>query len=76
MAKSLLEKLQEPIPVDGNMPDFSNDPFVLAKLEKAEKLIAKYGLPESFRNKTSDPDKKGKDVKPNPKAKDVKKPNR
>ena len=29
------------------MPDFSKDPFVLRKLEIAEKFIAEHGLPES-----------------------------
>ena len=37
---------------DDNFPDFSNDPYVLAKMEKAEKLIAEYGLPESFKTKS------------------------
>jgi hypothetical protein len=38
-----------------NFPDLSNDPFVLAKMEKAEKLIAEYGLPEAFKEKPKKP---------------------
>jgi hypothetical protein len=45
--RALNKKYNISVTVDKNMEDHSNDPFVLAKLEKAEKLIAKYGLPES-----------------------------
>ena len=41
-----------------DMPDFSKDPVFVAKQEKAEKLIAKYGVPETSRAK-----KKVKDSK-------------
>jgi hypothetical protein len=51
MTKWNFKKLSKPVPIDENMPDFSNAPFVLAKMEKAEKLIAEYGLPESFEKK-------------------------
>ena len=30
------------------MPDLYNDPFVIAKKERAEKFIAEHGLPESI----------------------------
>jgi hypothetical protein len=46
--RALNKKYNISVTVDKNMEDHSNDPFVLAKLEKAEKLIAKYGLPESI----------------------------
>ncbi len=52
MTKWNLEKLPKSVSVDENFPDLSNDPFVLAKMEKAEKLIAEYGLPELLNNKT------------------------
>jgi hypothetical protein len=52
MTKWNLKELQKPVPVDKNFPDLSNDPFVLAKMEKAEKLIAEYGLPELLKKKT------------------------
>lgn len=41
------------ITVDPNMPDFSNSPFVLEKVEKAKALIAKHGLPKPYRSKKS-----------------------
>lgn len=52
MTKWKFKKLPEPVPVDDNFPDLSNDPYVLAKMEKAEKLITEYGLPESFKTKS------------------------
>jgi hypothetical protein len=52
MTKWNLDKLPKSVPVDENFPDLSNDPFVLAKVEKAEKLITKYGLPELLKKKT------------------------
>jgi len=51
MSKSNSKKSLKPVPIDDNIPDLSNDPFVLAKMAKAEKLIAKYGLPETFKTK-------------------------
>jgi hypothetical protein len=53
MSKSLTEILQEPIPIDENMniKDLENDPYSKAKYEKAAELIAKYGIPESFKDK-------------------------
>ena len=47
-SKALKEFTKNPILIDENMPDLSNDPFVLAKLEKAEKFSAEHGLPDSF----------------------------
>jgi hypothetical protein len=46
-------KNQEPngITVVKNMRDYSNDPFVLKKAEKAKAAIKKYGLPKSFTKK-------------------------
>jgi hypothetical protein len=51
MTKWNLKELQKLVPIDENFPDLSNDPFVLAKMEKAEKLIAEYGIPKSFEKK-------------------------
>ena len=51
MAKNILKKLLEPIPVDLNMEDFSKDPYVIAKTEKARKFLIANGTPKSFQNK-------------------------
>jgi hypothetical protein len=56
--RALNKKYNISVTVDKNMEDHSNDPFVLAKLEKAEKLIAKYGLPESTNTKSKAKKKK------------------
>jgi hypothetical protein len=34
-----------------DMPDYSNDPSVIAKAEKAEANLKKYGLPKEFQDK-------------------------
>ena len=52
LSKALKEFTKDPILIDENMPDFSNAPFVLRKLEIAEKFIAEHGLPESLENKS------------------------
>jgi hypothetical protein len=64
MKKSLTEILQEPIPVDENMNvnDLENDPYSKAKNEKAPELIAKYGIPESFKDKNKETN--SDDIKP------------
>lgn len=49
LSKELKEFTKNPILIDENMPDYSNDPFVLAKLEIAEKFLAEHGLPESVK---------------------------
>ena len=49
--RALNKKYNISVTIDKNMPDLSNDPFVLAKNEKAEKLLSKYPVPESFLNK-------------------------
>jgi hypothetical protein len=51
ISKALKKFLETPILVDENMPDFSNAPFVLAKMEIAEKFISEHGLPGDFKNK-------------------------
>ncbi|MEJ0081026.1 MAG: hypothetical protein WDM78_08805 [Puia sp.] len=48
LSKALKEFTKDPILIDENMPDYSNAPFVLRKLEIAEKFIAERGLPESI----------------------------
>ena len=48
LSKALKEFTKNPIHIDENMPDYSNAPFVLRKLEIAEKFIAEHGLPESI----------------------------
>jgi len=40
------------ITVDPNMRDYSKDPFVIKKVEKARAFIAKHGLPEDKRKKS------------------------
>jgi hypothetical protein len=47
LSKALKEFTKDPILIDEKMPDYSNAPFVLRKLEIAEKFIAEHGLPES-----------------------------
>jgi hypothetical protein len=34
------------ITIDPNMPDYSKDPFVIKKVERARAFIAKNGLPK------------------------------
>jgi hypothetical protein len=48
-----------PVLIDDDFPDLSKDPVFAAKHEKAEKLIAEFGIPEAFKTKT----KKAKSVK-------------
>jgi hypothetical protein len=45
--KALNKKYNVSITTDNNIPDLSNDSFILAKKERAEKFIAEHGLPES-----------------------------
>lgn len=52
LLKALNKSSKTPVLIDDNFPDLSKDPVFLAKHEKAEKFIAKYGLPESFKKKT------------------------
>jgi hypothetical protein len=33
-----------------NLKDYSNDPFIIRKVESSKKLIAKYGLPKELLN--------------------------
>ena len=40
------------ITVDPNMRDYSKDPFVIKKVERARALLAKYGLPEEPKKKS------------------------
>ena len=49
--KALNKKYNISVKIDKNMPDFSNDPYVIAKTEKAREFLVKYGIPESFKNK-------------------------
>jgi hypothetical protein len=34
------------ITINPNIRDYSNDPFIIKKVERARTLIAKYGLPK------------------------------
>ena len=65
-SKWLKEFTKNPIVIDENIRDHSNDPFVLAKLEKAEKFIAEHGLPESITKPKAKSRKsiKAKSIKP------------
>ena len=49
--KALIKKYNISVTIDKNMEDHSNDPFVMSKKEKAEKLLSKYPVPESFLHK-------------------------
>jgi hypothetical protein len=51
-SKILKKFLKTPILIDEDFPDLSNDPFVLKKMEMAEKFIAEHGLPDSPKNKS------------------------
>lgn len=62
--KALNKKYNVSITIDRDMPDLSNDPFVLAKKEKAEKLLSKYPVPESFLYKPKSGSKANKSPKP------------
>jgi len=49
--KALNKKFNVSITIDNDFPDFSNDPFVLKKMEMAEKFIVEHGLPDSPKRK-------------------------
>ena len=47
-------KREDPaITIDPNMRDYSKEPFVIKKLERARAFIAKHGLPKEDRPKKS-----------------------
>jgi hypothetical protein len=50
--RALNKKYNISVKIDKNMPDYSKDPFFIAKNERAEKFIAEHGLPDSPKNKT------------------------
>ena len=50
MARKAVNKNTSPIPVKKDMPDYSNDPSVIAKAERAEANLKKYGLPKELLN--------------------------
>ena len=52
MARKTVNKNTSPIPVKKDMPDYSNDPSVIAKAERAEANLKKYGLPKELQKKT------------------------
>ena len=39
--------------IDPNMPDYSKDPFVIKKVERARAFIAKNGLPKDRKSRKS-----------------------
>ena len=51
ISKTIKKILKESYPIEICTEDFSKDPAFLAKHEKAEKLIAEYGIPETFKTK-------------------------
>jgi len=59
-SKALRKILKESYPVKGSTKDLSDDPVVVAKKEKAVKIIKEFGLPESFRKKIKPKGKKHK----------------
>lgn len=66
--KALNKKYNVSITIDHDIPDLSNDPFVLAKLEKAKKFIAEHGLPESSNTKLKAKKREKALTGPKPKA--------
>ena len=54
MSKKPENKYSDPlIKVDPSLNGkYDNDPFVLAKVQKAREIIQKYGLPKEFTEKT------------------------
>ena len=50
MAKK--KKSSTSVLIDDDFPDLSKDPVFMAKQEKAEKLIAEFGLPKEWEKKT------------------------
>jgi hypothetical protein len=60
--KALSKYSKTPVLIDDNMPDLANDPVFMAKHEKAEKLIAEFGLPKSIKLKTKSKAKNQKKV--------------
>jgi len=50
--KAFNKKYNISVTVDENMEDFSNDPYFVAKNEKAAKFLAEHGVPESFKKKS------------------------
>jgi hypothetical protein len=67
-SKTLKKIIKESYPVEKFTVNLSNDPVVLAKKEKAEKLLSKYPVPESFLNKPKAKNKKTKVKKTKSKA--------
>jgi hypothetical protein len=59
MSKHLKKILKESYPIEISTEDLSKDPVFAAKHEKAEKLIAEFGIPEAFKTKP----KKAKSVR-------------
>ncbi len=49
--KELKNFAKNTILIDDDFPDLSKDPVFAAKHEKAEKLIAEFGIPEAFKTK-------------------------
>lgn len=41
------------ITIDPDMRDYSNDPFIVKKVERARAFIAKHGLPKQDRTRKS-----------------------
>ena len=60
--KALNKYQRTPTLIDDNMPDLCNDSVFIAKHEKAEKLIAEFGLPKSNKLKMNSKTKKKKKV--------------
>ena len=51
ISKAIKKISKKSYPIEICTEDFSKDPAFLAMHERAEKLIAQYGLPEAFKTK-------------------------
>jgi hypothetical protein len=51
MAGKAIDKSASQIRVNKDMRDYSNDPFVIQKAERAEANLKKYGLPKELQKK-------------------------
>ena len=51
--RNTIKKERPGITIDPNMRDYSQDPFIVKKVERARAFIAKHGLPEDMPGKKS-----------------------
>ena len=49
--KKTIKSVHKPGIVSNEVRDFSNDPFIIKKNEKAKKMVDRFGFPEEFLKK-------------------------